>query len=202
MKKNMTLILLLFVVTVSCDNQKGQQDILNGFTEYLAASKADSKTKWNYTSDTIKVWFDEKKGNPSKRIKGEGSSGKWKEWDEQMHSKSYYDSLWYDKSEHAVKGFFYENNDFYDLIGKSPTKTLRTYWLNSENKIYEILYYWIPDENTTTSHHLKPIVEWALKNDSSEILELYPNGRIIPSKENAIRWKKLLTKYNETINRN
>lgn len=202
MKINIPTILLLFIFAVSCDIQKGRQNILNDFAEYFEASKLDSKTKWNYTTDTVKVWFDEKKGNPSKRIKGENFSGKWKEWDEQMHSSVQYDTLWYDKSEHAVKGFFYENNDFYDLIGKSPTKTLRTYWLNNENKIYEILIFWIPEENTTTSLHLKPIVEWALKNDSLEILELYPKGNIIPSKENAIKWKKLLTKYNETINRN
>lgn len=201
-KNSILIILLLFVFAVSCDTKNGRKDILNDFAEYFEASKADSKTKWDYTSDTVKVWFDEKNGTPSKQIKGEKSSGKWKEWDEQMHSSSQYDTIWYDNSEHAVKGYFYENNDLYDLIGKSPTKTLRTYWLNSENKIYEILIYWIPEENTTTSHHLKPIIAWALKNDSLEIMELYPNGRIIPSKENALRWKKLLKKYNETINRN
>jgi hypothetical protein len=90
----------------------------------------------------------------------------------------------------------------YKLIGKSPTKTLRTYWLDQNYKIYEILLYWIPEENTETGEHLEPIVEWALQNDSLEIQQLYPNGRIVPSSENARRWKKLLRKYHDSKNAN
>ncbi|AXT20644.1 hypothetical protein D1817_12350 [Flavobacteriaceae bacterium] len=165
------------------------------FEQYNSALKKGDEDKWSYTSDTIKVWFDNKKGKPSLRIKGKKSTGKWKEWDEEMHSSSYYDTIWYDQRENSIKGYFYENNDFYELIGKAPTKTLRTYWLNQNNKINEILMYWIPEENTTTDQHLKPIVEWAILNDSSEIKQLYPNNRIVPSKENAKRWKNLLNKY-------
>jgi hypothetical protein len=191
------LLLLLLVLGLSCNMQEKGTDEIDAFTAYFLASKENPEHKWEYTADTVNIWFDDKKGAPSQRIKGQKTSGKWQAWDEEMHSSSRYDSLWYDPSEHAVKGFFYENNDFYKLLGKSPTKTLRTYWFNRVNKIHKILIYWIPEENTTTSEHLKPVVEWALKVDSLEISELYPDGRIVPTRENAVRWKALLTQYNE-----
>ncbi len=139
-------------------------------------------------------------GNPRLSIKGQIPIGPWKEWDEVMRSTVTYDSIWYNDSLHAVQGYFYEYNDFYTLIGKTPTKTLRTYWLNKQNKIHQLLIYWIPEENTTTSEHLGPIVEWAMRNDSGEIKALYPDGKIIPSRENSERWKALLKRYNLSKN--
>ena len=200
-----TCNLFLFInviVMMSCETQKEENVALEVFRNYYSAIKEDSDERWNYTSDTVEIWFDDKEGTPSLRIKGKESTGKWQDWDVEMNSTSWYDSLWYDRDEEVIQGYFFENNDFYELIGKSPTKTLRTYWLNENNKIDEILIYWIPEENTPSSEHLNPIVEWALENDSTEITELYPNGAIIPSKENAIRWKKLLSKYNDTLGHN
>ena len=195
-----TVLLFLAAVLSACSTEVPGQAELDVFINYFEASKSKSESKWQYTSDTIKVWFDSRDGKPGLRIKGAPPSGKWTEWDKEMHSTSYYDSIWYNRSEHTVQGYFYENNDFYELIGKGPTKTLRTYWLNSANKITEILIYWIPEENTTTSEHLEPIVAWASAYDSAEIAGLYPEGRIVPSKENAIRWKELLEQYNNINN--
>jgi len=198
-RSTITTIITLIIV-VSCNDLNKESNRLTTFNGYYAAVKSGSDEKWNFTADTVKLWFDDKKGTPILQIKGEESAGKWKEWDEEMNSISSYDSIWFDKNENSIKGYFYERNDFYDLIGKAPTKTLRTYWLNQNNKINEILMYWIPEENTTTGEHLKPILEWALVNDSTEIQQLYPDSRIAPSRENARRWKKLLQKYNETKN--
>lgn len=189
------LSITIATILVSCNNQADKR--LDVFSNYYDAIQKRSDDKWNFATDTVKLWFDQKEGDPVLQIKGQGSTGKWKEWDEEMKSTSVYDSLWFDEADGAVKGFFQENNEFYRLIGKSPTKTLRTYWFNENDKIHEILIYWIPEVNTTTGDHMAPIVEWAMKNDSLEIQELYPEGRLVPSKENAIRWKKLLTKYNE-----
>lgn len=195
-RANFALRASLVIVLIACNENKVKNDELQLFTEYYNAVKQGSDEKWNFTADTVKLWYDEKKGEPILQIKGKPSTGKWKEWDEVMNSSSNYDSLWFDQEEKSIKGYFYENNDFYQLIGKSPTKTQRTFWLNENKRINEILIYWIPEVNTTTSEHLKPIVDWALENDSAEISELYSNGRIVPSKENALRWKKLLNKYN------
>lgn len=196
-----TLITVITIITVvSCNNLNKESSELKTFNKYYSALRSGSNDKWNFTTDTVKLWYEDKKGTPILQIKMKKSAEKWKEWDEEMNSISRYDSLWFDKDENSIKGYFYERNDFYDLIGKTPTKTLRTYWLNQNNKINEILMYWIPEENTTTGEHLKPILEWALVNDSTEIQQLYPNSKIVPSGENARRWKKLLQKYNERKN--
>ena len=195
-------ILTTLMIANSCDTLNQESRSLRQFHRYYTAIKEDSDNRWRFTADTVKLWFDDKDGQPTLQFKGKKSTGKWKEWDKAMNSSSKYDSIWFDTNENAVKGYFFENNDFYKLIGKSPTKTLRTYWLDENNKIQEILMYWIPEENTTTGEHLKPIIEWALKNDSVEIQQLYPNSRIVPSAENAIRWKRLLRKYHESMNAN
>ena len=175
-------------------------NLINRFKLYDEAVKANDESRWTYTQDTVKVWFDDKIGNPVLRIKGEKAAGLWKAWDEEMHARSGYDSLWYDLENHTIMGHFYENNDFYELIGKGPTHTLQTFWLTKEDKISEILIFWIPEENTTTGIYLKPIVDWARKYDSQEINEIYSNGKILPSKENAVRWKKLIQQYKNAMN--
>jgi hypothetical protein len=190
----MPVILIIFI---GCKNSGKESVQLELFREYYAAYKAGSEDKWNFTADTVKLWFDDKNSRPILQIKGKKPAGKWKEWDEEMNATSSYDSLWFDKDEHSIKGYFQENNDFYELIGKSSTKTLQTYWLNHNNKIYEILIYWIPEENTTTGEHLKPIIEWAMENDSIEIQHLSPDNSIIPSRENARKWKKILERYHK-----
>lgn len=186
---------LLLLCFNSCDTTKNGKAQLERFSEYFLAVKEDKGNKWNYSTDTVRLWFDDKNGEPILQIRDQESTGVWKQWDEEMNSVSDYDSIWFYQEENAIKGYFYENNDFYRLIGKGPTKTLRTYWLNERNLVKEILIYWIPEENTHTSEHLKPIVEWALEYDSVEIRELYPDNRIIPSLENAQRWKVLLDEY-------
>lgn len=198
--QHLSLLFLMFVL--SCTSEKNiEKEILEDFKSYYVAVQEKSDDKWNFTTDTLRMWFDDTTGNAILQIKGRPSTGPWREWDKVMQTQSRYDSIWYEASEHAVKGYFFENNDFYTLIGKGPTKTLRTYWLNEDNKIDKLLMYWIPQENTTTSEHLGPIVEWAMQHDSNEIKELYPDGRIVPSEENAKRWKKLLNRYNDDIRR-
>lgn len=195
--KNILILLIIMIITSCKSNDQAPREI-SIFKNYYEAAKDGGDEKWNYTEDTVRQWFDDKNGDPIVQVKGQASTGRWKEWDEEMNANSYYDSIWYNEAENAVQGYFYENNDFYQLIGKGPTKTLRTYWFDNNDKINEFLIYWIPEENTTTTENLKPIVEWAMKNDSTEIMELYPDNRIIPSRENAIRWKVLLTRYNES----
>lgn len=185
---------------LQCDQKyfiNTQKKLLRLFKRYYQLTKKNSDDKWNYTTDTLKLWFDKKDGNPILQVKDKKSIGKWKEWDEEMNATSYYENLWVDREQNAVKGYFFENNDFYEMIGKPPTKTLRTFWFNNKDKIFEILIYWIPEENRLTSEYLKPVLEWAEKNYPEEIKTLYPNGEIIPSRENAIRWKRLLEKYSD-----
>ncbi len=57
-----------------------------------------------------------------------------------MNTSTSHNTIWFDKDQDAVKGYFYERNDFYELIGRPPNKTLRTSWFVNY-KIKEILIY-------------------------------------------------------------
>ncbi len=198
--KGKCIFTLLCVFLFNCKKVDKENQFIDSFHKYTFAKKHNPDSKWDFTTDTVKLWFDNKNGSPILQIKGEKSTSPWKGWDEEMHSNTDYDSIWFDYNENAIKGYFYENNDFYKLIGKPPTKTLRTYWLNNKNKIEEILMYWIPEENKTTNEYLKPIVDWALTNYPHEIKNIYPDNKIKPSKENAKTWRKIIEKYKESSN--
>ena len=198
--KSIFIFTLLCFLLFNCIKTDEKNVFIDSFHKYTLAKKHNPSSKWKFTTDTVKLWFDNKKGNPLLQIKGEKSTSPWKAWDEEMHSETDYDSIWFDNDENAIKGYFYENNDFYSLIGKPPTKTLRTYWFNNENKIEEILMYWIPEENKTSSVYLKPILDWAHINYPNEIKNIYPNNEIKPSKENARIWKTIIKKYYESNN--
>lgn len=200
MEKKMFIVIFILVAGCTGKSKTDNADhLISQLQNYLEARTNRDSSYWEYTADTVTTWFDEKKGNGSKRIKGVESSGPWTEWDKEMNSYSTHDdSLKVDLEEQSVTGIFYEHNDFYDLIGRAPSKTTRTYWFNEKELIKEVLIVW-DTTNILSSVYLKPVVNWAMTKDSTEIQELYPKGEIIPSGENARRWKKLLTKYNESL---
>lgn len=195
--KRSSIYIILFIF-YSCSNIQ-EPDPVKQFEQYYNAVKSGDQDMWKYSEDTIRMWFDDRKGDPILLFQSKKSGGAWREWDEEMNSTSYYDTIWYDKKDHAIKGYFFENNDFYKLIGKTPNKTFRIFWLTDKNKIKELLIYWIPEENEHTSVHLEPIINWAMENHPDEIKKLYQEQKIVPSKENAIKWKMLIRRYNERI---
>lgn len=184
-----------FLLPFSDAQNEKAREMLAIFRAYFEAVASGSATRWDHSADTVRLWHDDKTGEPVLQVRGTAPAGPWKEWDVAMNARSGYDSLWFEPATNAVRGTFYEHNDFYGLIGKGPTRTLRTYAFNEAGKIAEIVIYWIPEANTTTAEHLKPVVAWALEHDSLEISQLYPGGRLVPSAENARRWKELLTRY-------
>ena len=138
-KYKIGLLLLVSILIQSCNSNLEANKELLIFKNYFDALTSKSDRKWEYTKDTVKVWFDTKDNEPSLRIKNKKSNSKWKEWDKIMNSKIEYDTIWYDKEENTINGYFYEMNDFYELIGKPATKTQRTYWLDESKKIKEVL---------------------------------------------------------------
>ncbi|MEQ9591099.1 MAG: hypothetical protein RLN86_00795 [Cyclobacteriaceae bacterium] len=193
--RSLVHIMLASILYYSCTSSNNSSNRrLEYVKQYLRTAVSQSDLKWQFTTDTIRVWFDDRNGKPNLNYKNKELS-KWAEWDVVMNSTTSYDSLWYDQESQTVQGHFYEYNDFYKLIGRPPNKTLRTYWFDDQDKIKEILIYWIPEDNKTSDEFLPPIIEWAEKYYPVEINELYTNQEIKPSTQNAIRWKTLLEKF-------
>lgn len=195
-------IILTCIFLSSCEQEVSTEKKINNFKEYYELASINSEDKWAFMNDTVKWYFKENKDNPTYLYKGKKKTGPWAEWDKAMNPKYSYDTIWFNNNENAIEGFFFENNDFYDLIGKGPTKTHQTFWLDENDKIKEIMVYWIPEENTHTSEYLEPVQKWALEKDSTLIEEIYPDGNIAPSKQNAVKWKKLLIDYRNAHNEN
>jgi len=198
MKRYIIIIGALILAGGCSKNKSSNPEFLKSQLEnYLEARSAKDNSHWQYTTDTVTTWFDEKTGEGRKSIKGAQSSGPWAQWDKEMNSYSTHDdNFTVNENDHSVTGVFYEHNDFYDLLGKGPTKSTRTYWFNKDGLINEVLIVWDPS-NSLTSVYLDSVVVWELKYDSLEITQLYANEEITPSVENAKRWKALLKKYNE-----
>lgn len=194
--KPQLIFVICLLLSLGCRNSNYEQQALSNFQEYYKLVIARDEGQWEYTVDTVLVYFEKDDPDPSKRYRGQTVS-KWGEWDKEMNAMTHYDTLWFSSQENAVKGYFYENNDFYELIGASPNKTLRTYAMDDEGKIKSILFEWQEVENAISDAHMDPIYTWALKHDSLEIMELYPNKEFVPSTKNAKRWRKLLGKYRE-----
>jgi hypothetical protein len=191
---NILTSLLLLQIFVGCASKTKSDELLDTFNAYYEAENANSDSKWTYVNDTLHVWYAKDDPSPDLKYKGQPNDA-WEDWDIAMNSKSYYDTIWYNDSLHAIQGYFYEDNDFYKLLGASPNKTLRTYTFNAANKLTDILYERISEANTLSNKHMDPVYLWALKNEPQEIAEIFPKTRLVPSTENAIRWKKLLEKY-------
>lgn len=193
--KSILCFLSFLTFLLSCD-EKESLALTDRLEEYLEAKSKKDNSHWSFEADTIHTWFDTKSGPGMIRLRGKSSTGPWAEWDIEMNSYSTYDSLKADLSTNTVSGVFREHNDFFDLIGKKKgTKSRRVYYFNDEGLVEGVLMVWVR-ELPTTDQYLKPIVEWAKKNDSLEIQYLYQNNEITPSMDNAKRWKELLQRFN------
>lgn len=185
------LLLIVFTAPLlhSCSN-----NLEDRMDKYLKAKLQRDGSHLNYVSDTLKIWLEDKSKEPRLRIKGQSSGGPWADWDKVFHSYSWADSVTVNAKGRSTIGTFYESNEFYDLIGKPPTRSTRTFWFDKNDEIDEILIVWEPGQKTS-DQYLKPIVEWAMLNAPAEIEAIYPNGSIKPSDQNAKRWRLLIESY-------
>ena len=177
--------------------QDRADQILSRYSDYVKALNARQFLSEPYRSfrrDTVLVWHSERKGNPLISVYNPFS--KWKQWDAYMNGHKHIDSIRYIPKEHKLTARFRETTDFLDQIGM-PEGFAATihYWLDENDKVKEILYDW-SENNADFTTQLRPLVEWAVKNDSAEIADLYLQDGFQPSWTNGIRWNRIVNKYN------
>jgi len=66
----LAVILLFSSLIVGCNRTNQESDLINTFTIYYEAVKSKDDSKWNFTSDTVNVWFEKSDDKPSLRYKG------------------------------------------------------------------------------------------------------------------------------------
>jgi hypothetical protein len=160
--------------------------------EFLAArEKKDKEAYMKLVSLDMRVWYEEKKGDGNPW----SPEGAWSKWDEYFNAQKEYGVFKQDSN--AVSVVVTETNDFYKLIERPASPILLTWWLNKENKIEGYLVKSMSDDNIKDKFN--EFEAWAIKNDSTELKYLMPEGQINPKDDRPERWKNLLLKWRESI---
>ena len=162
---------------------------------YREARKAhDTQRIAGYLAEESRIWFDKKEG-PGELRKASGD-GPWAEWDREMKSSS-------TTHEYTVNGnelviVVSETNDYFKLLDRKPTPYLITYWFDDDERIEGMLISSMPKEPKNKGR-FEEFKVWANEHYPGVLDELEPDGRIIPSKEHAIRWRKLLIEWRKDV---
>lgn len=114
-----------------------------------------------------------------------------------MNGHKTIDSITFIPNKNKITARFQETTDFLTQIGMPEGfKATIHYWLDEQGLVKEVLYDW-SSNNPDFTAQLKPVVDWAIKNDSTEIADLYLKNGFEPSWINGIRWKRIMNKYSQ-----
>ncbi len=162
---------------------------------YREARKAhDTQRIASYLADESRIWFDKKEG-PGELRKASGD-GPWAEWDREMKSTS--TTHEYEVNGNELVTVVSETNDYFKLLDRKATPYLITYWFDADERIEGMLVSSLPKEPKTNGR-FEEFKAWADEHHPGVLDELQPDGRIIPSKENAIRWRELLIEWRKDV---
>ncbi|MCH7847227.1 MAG: DUF1573 domain-containing protein [Planctomycetes bacterium] len=162
---------------------------------YREARKAHATQRIaGYLAEESRIWFDKKEG-PGALRKPSGD-GPWAEWDREMKSTSTTHA--YEVNGNELVTVVSETNDYFKLLDRKPTPYLLTYWFDDEERIEGMLVSSLPKEPKNKGRN-DQFKKWADEHHPGVLDELQPDGRIIPSKENAIRWRELLIEWRQDV---
>lgn len=156
---------------------------------YRAAKKrGDYDIAAKYLASDARIWFEKKEG-PGHPLRAKG--GPWADWDRFFRAKSTR------KDVRVVDGtvtyISRETNDFYRLLDRVSTPARVTYYFDDDRLITGMLYAGLGHKRPPDR---KPeFVAWANQHHPGEIDRLEPNDKIVPTLENAKRWKQLLVQW-------
>ncbi|MCZ6542832.1 MAG: DUF1573 domain-containing protein [Planctomycetota bacterium] len=160
---------------------------------YRAARKAhDRELISQYLADESRIWFDKKEGPGTMRTST--GDGPWAQWDRQMKSTSTTHA--YEVNGNELVTVVIETNDYFRLLDRTPRPYQITYWFDDDERIEGMLVSSLPKEPKTNGRY-DQFKAWTDEQHPGVLDELQPEGKIIPSKENAIRWRELLIEWRE-----
>ncbi|MEE9131708.1 MAG: DUF1573 domain-containing protein [Phycisphaerales bacterium] len=162
---------------------------------YREARKAhDTQRIAGYLADESRIWFDKKEGPGT--VRTSTGDGPWAQWDREMKSTS--TTHEYEVNGNELVTVVSETNDYFRLLDRKPTPYQITYWFDDDERIEGMLVSSLPKEPKNKGRY-DEFKKWADEHHPGVLDELQPEGKIIPSKENAIRWRKLLIEWREAV---
>ena len=162
---------------------------------YREARKAhDMERIAGYLAEESRIWFDKKEGAGTLRTSS--GDGPWADWDREMNSTSTIHA--YEVNGNELVTVVSETNDYFKLLDRKPRPYQITYWFDDDERIEGMLVSSLPKEPKTKGRK-DQFKKWAHEHHPGVLDELEPDGRIIPSKGNAKRWRKLLIEWREAV---
>ncbi len=162
---------------------------------YREARRArDTQRIAGYLAEESRIWFDTKEGPGTLRTST--GDGPWAQWDREMKSTS--TTHEYEVNGNELVTIVSETNDYFKLLDRKPTPYQITYWFDDDERIEGMLVSSLPKESKNKGRY-DQFKEWADEHHPGVLDELQPEGKIIPSKENAIRWRELLIEWREAV---
>ena len=138
-------------------------------------------------AEDSRVWYERREGPGEKRDpEGKDAYADWDEWFQATKEYSFAG-----ESGDSVVFVLTENNNFYRLIDRPPSRVRLTYWFDERNRITGTLVRGMPND-PTRGDRLPEFKRWLAANHPDELAYLLPEGRIVPDLERAKRWSALL----------
>ncbi|MHC4989792.1 MAG: DUF1573 domain-containing protein [Planctomycetota bacterium] len=155
---------------------------------YLDARKrGDRDVVTAMLSDDSRIWFGAREGEGTPRR--EDGDGPWAGWDREMNQASRTEQWAADGN--AVTALLTETNDWYRLLDRPPARIQLTWWLDEEQRIEGFLVAGLPRDPDAPNRY-DQFETWAKAHHLEALEELMPDDEIVPSRENAQRWRTLL----------
>jgi imidazolonepropionase-like amidohydrolase len=140
------------------------------------------------TAADPRMWFDKRAGAGDPW----GLTGRWTHWDQYFHTQNDYSN--FREAGDVVTADGVENNDFYRLIDRPPSKFQGTWWVDDAGRIAGFLY--APRGSTSSQEdRFEQFKTWARKEKPAELEYLMPGGRIDPTGDRPERFHALLAEW-------
>jgi len=117
------------------------------------------------------------------------------EWDFAMNARSAYSDI--QIKGNTISTVLTEQNDFYKAIGVSERKFQFSFVYNDQGLIREAIFGKSLSSLVEFDAALKPALEWARKERSGELAEIYPNNNFVYNTQMAERWLRLLSDWHK-----
>ena len=94
-----------------------------------------------------------------------------------------------------------ELNDYMKLLDREPARYTITYFFDDEQRIEGTLIAGLPDDDgaEVRPDRLDEFLAWAEADHAQEMKILMPEGRIVPSRDNARRFRELLNEWRASM---
>lgn|GEM_PF-3632723 len=190
--------LLLISLSTTAQNEEARLETVTAFLNAQTASE-----RATYMSDDYRSYFDEKAGDGQDK---DSSLSDFRNWDEALHPRvtiiRYFpDKILWETVKNTWTLYIKETNDFSNAIGFPGWDAKLLVTFNRRGKIKETVYMPSSKNELSYNSYLKPAIEWLQEHHPDEFRNVHADGKLIKTKESALKWIGLLALWRKEAGR-